>query len=142
MPNNIEIDFSDFNAAVKRAYEMGEVRRRDIADVFRKADRLMVTTIKSQAPKGTRDVVSKKYPSRSHKRGFLRKSIKFKVSRKYKFVYWVNPGAWYSNIVIAGHGNVPANAFVERAANQVEGAVVKDIKDGLGRLTERVWNHG
>lgn len=142
MPNNVEIDFSEFEKSINRAYQMGEIRKRDITKVFRDADRSLIRTMKSFAPRGKKDVISKKYPSRSHKRGNLRREIKFKTSRKYKLVYYVNPGAYYTIMYVGGHGSWTGNNFIERAIESTKTQVTGNIKDGLTKLTIKEWKNG
>lgn len=137
-----KIDFTEFEKAINRAYNMGEIRRRDIADVFRKADRPLVSAIKRNAPISKKGMISKKHPARSHVRGVLRKKVKFMVSKRKKFVYIVGSSAWYSKIVMYGHGSFQGNQFIDRAINQTEAQVSNDIKNGLMKLTQKEWQNG
>ena len=139
---DFKIDFSEFDKAVNRLYQMHEIRRRDVADVFRKADRPLVSAAKQAAGKSKKGMISKKYPSRSHTAGHLRREIKFKTSKKYKFVYYVNSGAFYSMAYIKGHKGWPGNPFMERAIRQTESQVSNDIKKGLMKLTQKEWQNG
>lgn len=142
MPKTVEIDMTEYTAAVNRAYNMGTIRRRDIAAVFRNADRPLISAAKRLAPRGRKDVISNKYASRSHKRGNLRRGIGFVVSKKQKLVYWVRSKAWYTQIVVVGHGSYSGNPFMERAVNATESQVVMTIKDGLKSLLEKTWRNG
>jgi hypothetical protein len=142
MPETIKIDYSEYTAAINRAYKMGDVRRRDIAEVFRRADKSIVSLAKATAGKSKKGMTSKKYPSRSHTAGALRRGIGFVVSKKQKLVYWVRPRAWYSLIYATGHGSFMGNRFMERAYFVKESQVNRMIKQGLGKLIERTWSNG
>lgn len=137
-----KIDFSEYEKAVNRLYQMHEIRRRDIAAVFRNADKSLVRAAKQAAGKSKKGMISKKYPSRSHTAGHLRREIKFKTSKKYKFVYYVNSGAFYSMAYIKGHKGWAGNPFMERAIRQTEAQVSNDIKNGLMKLTQKEWQNG
>ena len=137
-----KIDFTEFEAAVNRAYQMGEVRKRDITDIFRKADRAIINAAKASAGKSPKGMISKKYPSRSHPSGFLRRNIKFKTSKKYKMVWYVNSGAFYSMAYIQGHKGWAGNPYMEKSIRQTESSVTNDIRAGLKSLIERTWKNG
>ncbi len=139
---DFKIDFTEFEQAVKRAYQMGEVRKRDITAIFRNANRRLVSAAKGAAGKSAKGMISRRYLSRSHPAGFLKRNIKFKTSKKYKMVWFVNSGAYYSPAYIKGHGGWAGNPFMERAIRQTESGVVEDIRKGLAQLTERVWSNG
>ena len=136
------VDLTEFEAAINRAYKMGEIRKRDITDIFRKADRTLVSAAKAGAGRSQKGMISKKYPSRSHPSGFLRRNIKFKTSKKYKMVWYVNSGAFYSMAYIKGHHAWQGNPFMERAIRQTESSVTNDIRAGLKTLIERTWKNG
>lgn len=143
MPDlSFKIDFTEFNQAVNRAYSMGEIRKRDITDVFRSADRLLVSAARASAGRSKGGMISKKYPSRSHPAGWLKKNIKFKASKRYKLVYYVNSGAFYSKAYIIGHHSWTGNPFIEKAIRATEIGVVNQIREGLKTLTERTWKNG
>ena len=132
------VDMTGYNASIKRLYEMGEVRRRDIADIFRKADKGIISSAKSTVAVSKKGAYSKEYASRTHAKGFLRKSIKFKVSKKFKLVYYVNPDAWYSMIYARGHGRFMGNPFMERAISIRGGQAERLVRKGLDDLIQRV----
>lgn len=103
MPNqSFETDFSQFNNSVERLLKLGQIRKRDIAQVFRSASRPLVSSAKSGAGRSSQGVVYSRFTSRLHTSGNLARSIKFRVSKRRKFVYYVTPTAWYHQIVIAG----------------------------------------
>lgn len=137
-----KIDYREFEQAINRAYAMGEVRKRDISAIFRKADRRIVNSAKATAGRSPKGMISKKYPSRSHPSGWLKRNIKFKTSKKYKLVYYVNSGAFYSMAYVKGHAGWKGNPFMETAIRNTETAVTNDIRNGLKQLTERVWKNG
>jgi hypothetical protein len=141
LKKEIEIDFSEYERAVNRAYNMGEIRRRDIADVFRRADRPLVSAAKRNAPKGRKDVKVRS-AARSHTKGNLRRGIGFAVSKKSKLVYYVRSKAWYTQIVVVGHGSYGGNRFMARAMDATLGPVTNQIKEGLMKLTQKVWQNG
>jgi hypothetical protein len=136
----IEVDFSELNQAVDRLYKMGEVRRRDIAKVFRDASRPQIQTAKRNAGKSKKGAYSLQYDSRTHPAGNLRKSIKFVTSKKFKNVYYVNAGAWYSMIYAGGHGSFAGNPFMSNAINSTETSVTNNIREGLFKLIGRSWD--
>jgi hypothetical protein len=131
-------DYTGYNASIKRLYEMDKVRRRDIADIVRKADKWIIATAKATVKNSKKGAISKKYPSRSHPSGFLKKSIKFKVSKKFKLVYYVNPDAWYSMIYSKGHGKFLGNPFIDRAVSIRGSQAERLVKKGLDELIKRV----
>ncbi len=104
-----KIDFREFEAALARLKKMGDVRKRDISKVFRDASKPIVNSAKKYAGRSAEGVVFSKYKSRIHQKGNLKKSIKFRTSKKFRLVYYVTPTAWYSQIVAAGHtaGEIP-----------------------------------
>jgi hypothetical protein len=132
------VDLTGYNASIKRLYEMGEVRRRDIADIFRKADKGVLSMAKATVRVSKKGAYSKEYASRTHPKGYLRKSIKFKVSRKFKMVYYVNPGAWYAMIYTRGHGRFMGNPFIERAVLIRGSQAERLVRKGLDELIQRV----
>ena len=142
MPDGFTIDFSEFNRAVDRAMKMGDVRRRDIADVFRKADRPMIRSAKATVKSAKRDTISRAYPSRSHRRGNLKRGIGFAVSKRKKLVYYVRSKAWYTGIYVTGHGSYMGNSFIERARHIYESSIINKVKRDLGKLIERTWKNG
>jgi len=77
MATTFTVDLTGYNASIKRLYEMGEIRRRDIADIFRKADRGIVSSAKATVGVSEKGAYSKQYPSRTHPKGHLKKSIRF-----------------------------------------------------------------
>ena len=134
----LTVDLTGYNASIKRLYEMGEVRRRDIADIFRKADKGIISTAKQTVRVSDKGAYSKQYASRTHPKGFLRRSIKFKVSKKYKLVYYVNPDAWYSQIYSTGHGSFMGNRFMERAVSIRGSQAERLVRKGLDALIQRI----
>ena len=136
----ITVDFSEFNAAAARMYKMGEIRRRDIANVFRTASRPQVSAAKRTAGKSRKGAYSKQYASRSHPAGFLRRKVKFSVSKKFSHVYYVNSAAWYSMIYTVGHGTFSGVPFMSKAINQTEAQVMSNIRQGLFKLIGREWD--
>ena len=142
MSATFNIDFTELNQAINRAYQMGDIRKRDISAVFRKADRSLVSVAKRSAGKSPHGMTSIKYPSRSHPSGFLKRNIKFKTSKKYKLVYYVNSGAFYSMAYVKGHHSFAGNQFMQKAIDQTQTEVVNKIRNGLGQLTERTWRNG
>lgn len=140
MGASITSDYSDFYKAVDRLYKMGDIRKRDITAVFRTASRPTVNQAKRNAPKSTRGGYSLQYPSRNHPPGFLKKNIRFKASKKYRHVYYVNSGAWYSMIYITGHGSFRGHPFMDHAISSTEGQVHTNIRKGLFKLIGREWD--
>lgn len=136
----MEVDLTEFTAATNRAYSMGEVRRRDIAKVFRDANNPAIKTAKSLAEKSTFGSYSFKYPKRTHTAGNLKRGVRFRVSKRYKLVYYMVSSAWYSAIYSTGHHSFSGNKFMARAWHYQKNIVTSDIKDGLGKLTKRTWN--
>jgi hypothetical protein len=140
--DGMTVDLSEFRAATDRAYRMGEVRRRDIAKVFRDANSQTIKTAKTLVKRSKRGSYSLQYPSRTHTAGALRRGVKFKVSKKYNLVYYVLSTAWYSAIYATGHGSWKGNKFIESAWQTSQNPVTESIKNGLSRLTENTWKNG
>jgi len=138
MATSFTVDYTGFNASIKRLYEMGEVRRRDIADVFRKADKGVVSTAKQTVGVSKKGAYSKEYASRTHAKGNLRKKISFKVSKRQKFVYYVTRGTWYALIYSTGHGSFMGNRFMERAVSIRGSQAERLVRKGLNELIQRV----
>jgi hypothetical protein len=136
------VDMSGYNASIQRLMKMGEVRRRDIADIFRKADRGVVSLAKATVKKSPHGVKSNRYASRTHESGNLRKGIGFAVSKKYALVYYVRAKAWYDMIYTRGHGSFMGNPFIERAVSIRGGQAYNQIKQGLDKLIQRVKENG
>lgn len=149
MPDGLTVDFKEFNAATKRALEMGEVRKRDIADIFRRSNRPVISLAKSTIQRSRYGGYASRgkktgslYTSRAHTPGNLKRSIGFKVSRKYMLTYWVRPKAWYSAIYAGGHGTWGGNPFMERAWAIAGESVTNNIRRELGKLIQGVWSNG
>jgi hypothetical protein len=132
-----QVDLTGFNASIDRLYRLGEVRKRDIADVFRKADRGVVSLAKATVKKSPHGAYSKQYPSRTHPPGTLRKGIKFAVSKRLNLVYWVTPTSWYAMIYSVGHGRWGGNPFMERAMSIKGDQTKRLIENGLNKLIQR-----
>ncbi len=137
MRNSLEVDLTGYNASIQRLMKLGEVRRRDIADVFRKADRGVVSLARATAGRSAKGMVSKKYPSRSHPAGALKRGIGFAVSKKRTLVYYVRSKAWYTMAYIRGHGAWGGNPFMERAVTVKEGQTKRLLEQGLNKLIQR-----
>lgn len=135
-----EVDMTEFNASIQRLLKMGEVRRRDISEVFRKADKGIISLARATVGKSPKGMKSKKYPARTHTSGNLRRGIGFAVSKKRNLVYYIRPRAWYAMIYAHGHHSWPGNPFMERAVSIKEGQTNRLIREGLSRLVEKVKN--
>lgn len=145
MESSMTVDLSEFRAATERAYRMGEVRKRDISKVFRDSNRQTIKTAKGLATKSDRGAYSLQYSSRTHTAGALRRGIKFKTSKRYKLVYYVRSMVWYSaiyNTRSLRRKKFGGLQFIERAWQIIQGPVTYQIKDGLGRLTQKEWQNG
>ena len=131
-------DLTGYNASISRLYNMGEVKKRDITEVFRKADKGVVSLAKATVKKSSRGVTSRRYKSRTHVSGYLKKNIKFKTSKKLKMVFYVTRGAWYAPMYSSGHGSWAGNKFMERAVAIRGGQAERLVREGLNRLIQRV----
>lgn len=123
--------------ALKRLHSLS-ARKRDVTDVFRRSMKPLITAGKSEAPVKT---------------GRLRRSIKFKTSKKYPNVWYVLAGsskaasqnAYYAHMVGRGHkvrngsNRLDANQFMDRAWNSTGNQVIKDLEDGLMNLAHKLW---
>lgn len=142
MPDVFKVDYSSYARAVDNLLKMDGVKATHIERVFRNADKPLVQSAKMIAHRSRSGMYSKKYPSRTHKAGHLRSSIRFTKSRKYKLTYYVNPSAWYNLIyqVPGKKRNWDGHPFIKYAWNNTRQKVNYWIRDGLNKLIKEAWN--
>lgn len=138
MADSFTVDFTGYNASIKRLLEMDKVRRRDITDIFRKADKGIISTAKATVSVSKKGGYSKEYPSRTHAKGNLKKKIKFKVGKREAMVYYVTRGTWYAIMYAHGHGSWGGNPFMERAVSIRGSQAERLVRKGLDELIQRV----
>jgi len=135
--------------ALKRLREAGS-RKRDVTKVFSQSVRPLISAAKATAPMNKRArTSSREYESRRHTAGTLKRSIKFKTSKRYHNIWYVVPqrgrkanyDAWYAHMVGEGtKRGITPNPFMQRAWNTAGNHVVKNIETGLWNLLRRVWD--
>ena len=114
--------------ALKRLHGLG-ARKRDVTKVFSTGMKPLIGEGKNQATVST---------------GRLRRSIKFRTSKRYKNIWYVFAGrnknprsdAFYAHIV------GKKNPFMSRAWNAKGESVVKAIEDGLMDLVQKIITSG
>lgn len=117
--------------ALKRLHSLS-ARKRDVTNVFRRAIKPLITAGKAEAPVRS---------------GRLRRSIKFKTSKKYPNVWYVLAGsstavsqnAYYAHMVGRGTKKIKANPFMDRAWNLTGNQVINDLETGLWALGDKLW---
>jgi HK97 gp10 family phage protein len=114
---------------------------------------------KRRAPVGTKDVVSKKYASRSHKAGNLRDSIGVGLAPKSRKLAGVWAGAraeyfrgrakanaYYAHMVEFGHKGVAPHPFIRPAWDATKGNLIKNISttyiERMKKLIKRLAKRG
>jgi hypothetical protein len=123
--------------ALDRLQMMPEVRKRDITAIFRKNMKQLQVAGAAAAP------ISKGRKTS----GTLRKSFKFKTSKKYKNTWYVLPekgrkakfDAWYAHFHLGTRRGMKVNRFMDRAWRSVGNKVMSGIKDDLLKLIKKVW---
>ena len=83
----MRVDFTQYNAAVNRLASFDRVKAKHIDAVFANANKIAVHKAKSVARRSKHGAYSLQYESRTHKAGYLRANIAFRVSKKYRLVY-------------------------------------------------------
>jgi hypothetical protein len=139
---------AQIDAAIKRLYGLG-ARKRDMSKIFKDNMQPLIAAGKAQAPKGNYKTTGKqRLTSRAHKSGTLKRSIKFKVSKKFKSVYYVlaggsnSPGtnAWYAHMVARGtKRGITANLFMDRAWDSLGNSILSGIEKDLWQLGDKLW---
>jgi hypothetical protein len=141
MATSLTVDHRDFDRSINNLLEMGNVRRRDIAKIFKDADREIINKAKGLAGRSEKGVQSnRRYPSRNHPAGNLRRSIVFRTSKRYKLVYYVIVKAWYDQIYIGGtkfYKPPKEHPFIRNAVAMTNTSVTNKIRDALGKLTQK-----
>jgi len=136
---------AEIERALKRLISVGE-KRTDINKVFKSAMIPLVNAGKNQAPRGVKISKGNSLSSRDHRPGTLRRSIRFKASKK-KHIFYVTAGsnrnksanAWYAHMVGQGTKFRRGNPFMDRAWNMTSEAVFKNIESGLNELYRKEW---
>jgi len=127
---------------------MDNVRKRDISAIFSKNMKILRTAARNEAPKSKRlRTYSKQYASRRHEPGTLKRSLKFKTSKRFKHRWYIvadrgrkaKYDAWYTHFLLGTSQGQEPNRFMDRAWASVGNSVMNGIANDLQNLIQKVW---
>lgn len=135
------------NAQLEKLKGMS-ARKRDVTKIFSTNMNVLKKAAQAAAPIGKRKTSSRKYESRVHMPGTLRRAIKFKTSKRYGKTWYVVPergkskrfDAWYAHYVGFGtKSGQRANPFMDRAWSATKERILSGIENGLYALIQQIW---
>ena len=139
--DSIRLEFTGMKELEAKFNELTQIERiRFFAEMFSPIGNKIVSEMRSEAPQSKRGVTDKRYPSRTHPAGTLRKSIGKAIGGDDIPTMWVSPrrkekkgaDAWYSHLVIGGKeygGSRSApNPFVRRTFDKMEPWIRKQLE--------------
>ena len=160
---------TEFNIKLDKLREAGG-KKTKITSIMRESSRPLVSTMKQHISKRPKSYVLKsRYASRVHPPGTLRRSIKFKNSKKHAIAYYIGPDStkaadtYYAHMYSGGTSDrvlkrgaafiggkwvakgtkirgYKGKAFAEIASRQVGTSVLNTANNKLGTYLQQVWN--